>query len=139
MNTANTSIVSENTVYSPQQVGLVGNFPIFAFPGITIPSLGDIFKRETEKLEIEKLRIPQDREILEMAKKFYLDQKEKLLKKYNGKYIAILNNKVIGSNKDFSNLAQKVYAKYGYQTIYMPFVDVKGKVVKIPSPRVKFL
>ena len=137
MNTANTSIVNENIVYSPQQVGSVGSFPIFAFPGIDIPSIDNIFRIGTEKLEIEKMSIPQDIDILELAKKFYLTHKETLLKKYRGKYIAILNNKVIGSDKDFSKLAQRVYAKYGYQTIYMPFVDIKEKVVKVPSPEIK--
>ena len=86
-----------------------------------------------------EISIPREIDILELAKKFYLDHKETLLKKYKGKYIAVLNNKVIGSDKDFSKLAKRVYAKYGYQTIYMPFVDVKEKVVKIPSPRIKIL
>lgn len=136
-NTANTSIPSESVVYSPQQVGSVGSIPIFVFPGIAIPSISDISRKETEKLEIEKLNIPQDTDILELAKKFYSDHKETLLKKYKGKYIAILNNKVIGAGKDFSKLAQRVYKKYGYQTIFMPFVETKEKVVRIPSPKIR--
>ncbi|OIP87942.1 MAG: hypothetical protein AUK24_08795 [Syntrophaceae bacterium CG2_30_49_12] len=86
-NTANTSILSESVIYSPQQVGSVGSFPIFLFPGIAIPSVSDIFRKETEKLEIEKLNIPQDTDILELAKKFYSDHKETLLREYKGKYI----------------------------------------------------
>ncbi|MCX7000256.1 MAG: DUF5678 domain-containing protein [Candidatus Sumerlaeota bacterium] len=140
MNTTNTSIISENIDYNPQQVDSVGSFPIFAFPDflrIVIPSKDDIFKRKTEKLEIEKLNIPKDVDILEFAKNFYLDHKEALLKKYRNRYVAILNNKVVGSDKDFSKLAQRVYAKYGYQTIYMPFVEIEERIVRITSPRIK--
>jgi hypothetical protein len=75
--------------------------------------------------------------ILCKAKKYYEKNLENLVERYSGKYIAILNNEVVDSDKDFSNLAKKVYEKYGYQTIYMPFVDVKKKVFKIPSPRIK--
>ena len=95
-------------------------------------------ERDSEEVEVEK-SIPSQENVLELSKKYYERHKENLLKKYKGKYIAILNNKVIGSGKDFSRLAQRVYSKYGYQTIYMPFVDVREKVVRIPSPRIKIL
>lgn len=75
--------------------------------------------------------------MLELAQKYYEEHKESLFRKYEGKYSAILNNKTIGSNKDFSKLAKSVYKKYVYQTIFMPFVEAKNKIVKIPSPRIK--
>lgn len=130
MNTADTLTLQGNLI--PMPGGNAGGFPIFVFPWVEMPS--EIFRGTREKVEIN---IPKDTDILELAKKFYLDHKENLLKKYKGKYIAILNNKVIGSDKDFSKLAQRVYKKYGYQTIYMPFVEIEEKVVRIPSPRIK--
>jgi hypothetical protein len=139
MNTAETSIISRNIIYDPQQVGSVGSIPIFAFPGVYMPTIEDSFIEKTEKLEVEKPVIPEDINVLELAQKYYKENIESLLRKYEGKYIAILNNKVIGSGKDFSKLAQRVYRKYGYQTIYMPFVEAKKKIVKIPSPRIKIL
>jgi len=139
MNTAETSIISRNIIYDPQQVGSVGSIPIFAFPGVYMPTIEDLFIEKTEKLEVEKPVIPEDINVLELAQKYYKENIESLLRKYEGKYIAILNNKVIGSGKDFSKLAQRVYRKYGYQTIYMPFVEAKKKIVKIPSPRIKIL
>lgn len=139
MNTAETSIISRNIIYDPQQVGSVGSIPIFAFPGVYMPTIEDLFIEKTEKLEVEKTVIPEDINVLELAQKYYKENIESLLRKYEGKYIAILNNKVIGSGKDFSKLAQRVYRKYGYQTIYMPFVEAKKKIVKIPSPRIKIL
>lgn len=80
-----------------------------------------------------------EKDVLAIGKKYYSDNKDKLIKKYMGKYIAILNNKVVGANKDFSLLALKIYKKYGYQTIFMPFVDTKEKIVKVPSPRIKII
>lgn len=137
MNTANTSIQSGNIVLIPKQVGTAGSFPIFAFPWIEMPAIDDIFKGKTGKPEIEKLNFPKDTDILELAKRYYLNHKERLLKAYKGKYIAILNNEVIGSDKDFSKLAQRVYKRFGYQTIYIPLVEKKEEVVKIPAPRIK--
>ncbi len=138
MNTAETSILSENII-SPQQVGSVGSIPIFVFTVVPMPTIEDWFREKTEELEIEKPVIPEDINVLELAQKYYEEHKESLLIKYKGRYIAILNNKVIGSGKDFSKLAQRVYKKYGYQTIYMPFVEAKKNIVKIPSPRIKIL
>jgi len=79
-----------------------------------------------------------EEQILGLAKKYFEENKKNLLKKYQGKYIAILNNQVIDSDRDFSRLAARVYKVYGYQTIYMPLVDGKKIVMKIPSPRVGF-
>ena len=138
MNTADTSILSKNIIY-PQQVGTVGSVPIFAFPGVDMPTIEDLSRKKTEELEAEKPVILEDVKVLELAQRYYETHKESLLKKYGGKYIAILNNRVVGSDKDFSKLAQSIYKKYGYQTIYMPFVEAKRKVVKIPSPRIKIL
>lgn len=139
MSTADTSILSESIILSPQQVGTVGNVPIFAFPGVDLPTIEELFKKKTEELEIEKPLIPEDKNLLELAKKYYEEHKETLLRKYGGKYIAIFNNKVVGSDRDFSKLAKRIYKKYGYQTIYMPFVEAKKKIFKIPSPRIKIL
>lgn len=138
MNTADTSILSENIILSTEQVGIIGSYPVFALPGVIMPTIiEDKFIKKTEELETEELVIPKDIDILSAAKKYYTEHKETLLKKYKGKYIAILNNKIIGSDKAFSKLAQRVYRKYGYQTVYMPFVEKKEKIVRIPSPKIK--
>jgi len=140
MNTAIITVLSENIIYTPQQVGSVGSFPIFAFPDLSIPIIEDIFSKKTaEEQKIEGLTTPLDIDILELSKKYFEEHKASLIKRYKGKYIAILNNKVVGSEKDFSKLAQRIYKKYSYQTIYMPFIEEKEKIVKIPSPRVRIL
>lgn len=130
------SIVSENILLSPQQAGTVGSFSIYVFPGLEMPTVEDIFRKKTEELEAEREAPVNDKTILELGKKYFEANKKDLLKKYQNKYIAILNDKVIGSDKDFSKLAERVYKKFGYQTIYMPFVSRQEKIVRIPSPRI---
>ncbi|MEA1995782.1 MAG: DUF5678 domain-containing protein [Campylobacterota bacterium] len=139
MNTAETSISSGNIIYTSQQVESVGSIPIFTFPGVYMPTIKDVCRKKTGEFEIEKPVIPEDINVLELAQKYYEEHKESLLRKYEGKYIAILNDKVLGSGKNFSEFAQRIYKKYGYQTIYMSFVEAKKKIVKIPSPRIKIL
>ena len=138
MNTETTTIFCENIVWTPQQVDSVDNFPVFAFPDIFMPDIEDVFSRKTaEKEEIEEFVSPGDVRILELSKRYFEENKASLLTKYKGKYVAILNDRVIGSGRNFSKLAQRVYRKHGYQTVYMPFVEVKKRIFKIPSPRIK--
>jgi cyclopropane fatty-acyl-phospholipid synthase-like methyltransferase len=139
MNESTNTIVSENIILSPQQTGTVGSFPIYVFPGLVMPTMEDIFRKKTEELEAERELPADDKTILELGKKYFEANKKGLLKKYQNKYIAILNNKVVGSDKDFSRLAERVYKKFGYQTIYMPFVSEQKRTVKIPSPRISNL
>jgi len=136
MNESTNNIVSENIILSPQQTGTVGSFPIYVFPGLVMPTIEDIFRKKTEELEAERELPVDDKTILELGKKYFEANKKELLKKYQNKYIAILNNKVVGSDKDFSRLAERTYKKFGYQTIYMPFVSEQKRTVKIPSPKI---
>ncbi|GFP43604.1 hypothetical protein HKBW3C_02734, partial [Candidatus Hakubella thermalkaliphila] len=53
---------------------------------------------------------------------------------YDNKYVAILDNKIVDSDEDFSSLAKRVYAKFGYRAIYMPKVTREEEVIHIPSP-----
>ena len=88
--------------------------------------------------------------IIHQAKQWHELYKEEILKDYKGKYIAVILNPrkgihtplkeaIIGSAKDFHELATKVYKQYGHRTIYMPFIDIKERVIRIPSPRIKIL
>ena len=136
----NTASINENAIYTLQQVGSVGSIPIFTVPDFFIPMIEDIFSMKTsEEQNIEDLTTPLDIDIFEMSKEYYKENKNELFKKYKGKHIAIINNRVVGSDKDFSKLAQRIYKKYGYQTIYMPFVEEKEEIVEIPSPSVRIL
>jgi cyclopropane fatty-acyl-phospholipid synthase-like methyltransferase len=139
MNGTTSSIVSENIILSPQQAGRVGSFLIYVSPGLVMPTVENLFRKKTEDIEAEKEITADDKTIIELGKKYFEANRKELLNKYQNKYIAIFNNKVMGSDKNFSKLAERIYKKFGYQTIYMPFVSVQKRIFKIPSPRIKNL
>jgi len=85
--------------------------------------------------------------IIQIAKQWHRVHLKGILKEYEGKYIAIILNPmkgihtplkeaIIGSAKDFRRLASKVYGRYGYKTIYMPFVtkSLVKREFQIPTP-----
>ena len=78
-------------------------------------------------------------EIIEFqeAKAFFEANRRKLLDKYEGKYIAILNRGIIDADDDFSLLAERVYSRYGYKDIYLPKVERKRTILHVPTPQVK--
>lgn len=133
----NTKVLGGNITYNFPQDFLL---PTVGFPQeleLAVLPFENLFEKKTAEQTTVRPFVLAEEEILRLAKRYYEENKEALLKKYGGKYIAIFNNKVIGSDKDFSKLAQRVYKKYGYQTIYMPLVKTEERVVKIPSPRVR--
>ena len=70
------------------------------------------------------------------AKKYFQENTAQILGKYKGEFIAILDNAVADHDTEFSELAKRVYEKFGYQTIYMPFVESETRILKMSSPRV---
>jgi hypothetical protein len=67
------------------------------------------------------------------AQAFFQEHHKRLLKEYEGKYIAILQDQVVDADENFSALAERVYTRYGYGPIYMPRVERKAIKVSIPS------
>jgi predicted RNase H-like HicB family nuclease len=65
---------------------------------------------------------------------FFESHKEELLKAYEGKYVAIIDGKVVDSDEDGVALPLRVYKKYGYKAIYMPKVERERRIVHIPTP-----
>ncbi|MBA7671123.1 hypothetical protein ES703_79274 [subsurface metagenome] len=78
---------------------------------------------------------PAAKSAFEEGKEFFEKYKESLIRRFDGKYIAIWENDVMDWDTSFSSLAQRVYRKLGYVSIYMPFVSSKPQVVRFESPR----
>lgn len=72
----------------------------------------------------------------EEAKRYFQEHKAQILEKHSGNFVAILDEAVVDHDRNFSELAKRIYEKFGYQTIYMPFVESEQRVLRIPSPRV---
>jgi len=53
-----------------------------------------------------------------------------------GQYAAILGDKVIDHDPDYSALAERVFSKYGVRSLYMPKVGEADRVVRIGRPAV---
>lgn len=79
---------------------------------------------------------PTDYVKFQEAKRYFRENKAEILEKYRSMFIAILENSVVDHDRDFSELAKRVYEKFGYQAIYMPFVESDPTVLRISSPRV---
>lgn len=86
---------------------------------------------------LESLREYERFSILERARKYYEMNKEELLKIYERKYIAILDERIVDFDDDFATLANRIYNNYGYITIYMTRVEKYNNIVNIPSPTIK--
>lgn len=91
-------------------------------------SIGDVLQGESILNEYMKIQ---------QAKMFFERNKSEFVTKYSGMFVAILGNSIIDYDKDFSLLADRVYKKYGYQTIFMPFVQSQQATLRILSPRTR--
>jgi len=58
-----------------------------------------------------------------------------LLKTHKGKRVAVYKGQVVDSAENVGDLAERVYARLGYQEIYMDEVPEEPRVYRIPSPR----
>ena len=90
-------------------------------------SLGDVPAEGSQLTDYMKI---------EEAKRYFRENRAEILGKYRGMFVAVVENSIVDCDKDFSELAKRIYEKFGYQTIYMPFVESEPSVLRIPSPRV---
>lgn len=59
-----------------------------------------------------------------------------LLKTHKGKWVAVYKGQVVDSAENVGDLAVRVYARLGYQEIYMDEVLEEPRVYRILSPRI---
>lgn len=77
---------------------------------------------------------PHDFRFFAEERGYLASHRREILSTYAGRYIAILRNSILDSDPDFSALAERVYQRFGYTRIFMPFVGER-KVYHIASPR----
>ena len=56
---------------------------------------------------------------------------------YSGKYVAVHDGKIIGVSNDWSSLAEKTYAKFGYIPILIEKIQPVPSKIRLGRPRVK--
>jgi hypothetical protein len=55
-------------------------------------------------------------------------------KRFKGKFIAVLNGKIVDCDEDDRRLAKRVYDRHGYRTIFIGKVTEVQRTVEFPSP-----
>lgn len=71
----------------------------------------------------------------ERSMEFYKENFQDLLASYEGRFVAIVDEKVVDSDVEFSALAKRVYGKFTYRDIFMPRVERQPAIAEIRSPR----
>lgn len=66
---------------------------------------------------------------------WYEANKRKLVRRYSGQYVAIVDGHVVDHDKEFAPLAQRVYKRFGVRAVFMPKVVPEQRVVHLPSPQ----
>jgi len=70
------------------------------------------------------------------GKAYFERNRNSLMSQYLGKYVAIWDEEVLDSDKDFSPLAERIYRKLGYVPLYIPFVSAEQPSAMIHSPKI---
>ena len=71
-----------------------------------------------------------DREIA-----WYESNERRLRPKHGGEYLAIVDERVLDHDKDFTRLATRVFAKLGPRPVYMPRCGEPEPPARLRSPR----
>lgn len=66
---------------------------------------------------------------------WYEEHKGRLLKRYEGEYLAILDGEVADHDPDFTALSDRVFAEHGPRPIFMPRCIEADEVVHVRGPR----
>lgn len=103
----------------------------------TAPSeYGAVSRESTAELPETTVTDEKELSVFDEARRYFEEQKQSLLEQFAGRYVAIIHAQVVDSDADFGELAIRVYERFGYRAIYMPFVSERRRVVRIPSPRI---
>ncbi|HKP63263.1 MAG TPA: DUF5678 domain-containing protein [Polyangiales bacterium] len=74
---------------------------------------------------------------LSREQRWYEKQRERLVREYDGEYVAIIGQSVIDHDEDFEALAERVFASQGARNIFMPLVGKARPAARVRSPRVQ--
>jgi hypothetical protein len=73
---------------------------------------------------------------LERDMEWYATQHARLVRRYRGEHIAIIDGAVVDHDADFDALARRVFAKHGHRSVFMPRVtEAIGAEARVRSPR----
>jgi hypothetical protein len=101
--------------------------------GVTLTALmTDILERRLRGRRT--LVYPLDGE-LGLAMKWYAGNRRRLVRRYNGQFVAILGRRVLDHDRNFGALAERVFERVGVRSVFMPRVQPREERVHVRSPR----
>ncbi|HHT9152607.1 MAG TPA: DUF5678 domain-containing protein, partial [Candidatus Hypogeohydataceae bacterium YC40] len=68
------------------------------------------------------------------AIRYFEANKEELLKKYEGKYVAILHNAVVDADEDWEALEERIIERFGSRDLLVRRVTEEPEIIHIPTP-----
>lgn len=75
-------------------------------------------------------------EDLEAEVRWYEQNRDKLVRRYEGQFIAIVKQRVVDHDAEFEALAERIFKLRGSRDTFMPEVRAQTKAVRLRSPRV---
>jgi hypothetical protein len=103
---------------------------------LSLPPLGDRSVIESEIMAPPNVKLVAPRTKFDRERLAFARLRPQLLSSYRGQYVAIHDEKVVGSGSDLREVAFEAYAKFGYIPIYVDLVtDETPRPVRIRGPR----
>ena len=106
--------------------------------GVTLAGfVADTLARAVRESEPDGLPAQPSADDLEDEMRWYSRNRERLVREYDGEYVAILDNRVIDHDAVFEELAQRVFKREGVRNIFMPLVSSGERTLRVRSPRLQ--
>lgn len=67
--------------------------------------------------------------------RWYRKHRPRLLRRYRGEYVAIVDGAVVDHGRDFDTMTIRVFARFGNRNVYMPRIQAGEPTARIRSPR----
>jgi hypothetical protein len=100
---------------------------------VVLDALGDAVGQADDSADVD------DAETLgHMAQdmEWYEQNKQRLLKRYRGQYLAIVDQRVVDHDSSFSALARRTFSRFGQRPVFLPQCQPGERTVRVSSPRV---
>jgi dCTP deaminase len=69
----------------------------------------------------------------EVARRYFKAHRAQIVEQYEGQYIAILNDEIVDYDRNWEDLSERTYRRFGDRNLFMPYVSRKGDGYKILS------
>lgn len=76
------------------------------------------------------------RDPLEAEERAFERKLPELLRKYEGRFVALYRGRIVGHDKDDEKLGRRIYDKFGEVPFYIAKVERTPTVHEVPSPEV---